>query len=102
MTFKSTDTTARLWSISSGKCVHVFANHGNRVMSIACSPDGQKLALASQDEIIRLWDMKTKECLWVVDERIYTQANITGAVGLTVGQRTALRLLGAVDRGMES
>ncbi|NEP18365.1 MAG: hypothetical protein F6J97_15915, partial [Leptolyngbya sp. SIO4C1] len=49
------------------------------------------------DETIRFWDVKTGECLRVIDERVCAGMNITDAAGLTAGQRTALKLMGAID-----
>ncbi|MEO0984083.1 MAG: hypothetical protein AAFY20_00890 [Cyanobacteria bacterium J06639_14] len=37
----------------------------------------------------------------ICDDRVCAGMDITGAVGLTAGQRTALKLMGAVDRGVD-
>ena len=61
------------------------------------SPDGQTLASGSYDETIRIWDVETGECLRVIDERVCGGMNITNVEGLTEGQRSALKLMGAVE-----
>ncbi|MDJ0705049.1 MAG: hypothetical protein QNJ46_17345 [Leptolyngbyaceae cyanobacterium MO_188.B28] len=44
---------------------------------------------------------QTGECLRVIDERVCEGMDITGVVGLTAGQRTALKLMGAVEGRMK-
>jgi hypothetical protein len=44
-----------------------------------------------------LQEVETGECLAVIDERVCGSMNITNVQGLTEGQRTALKLMGAVD-----
>ena len=98
----SDDQTAKIWSIDSGDCIHTFENYSDRVRTVAFSPDGEKLALGSEDETIRLWDMKTGTVLHTIDERVCAGMNITDVVGLTVGQQTALKLMGAIDQNDEA
>src|SRR6187200_1550308 len=38
-----------------------FEGHTNFVRSLAYSPDGKTLASGSEDETIKLWDVKTKK-----------------------------------------
>ena len=61
------------------------------------SPDGAQLASGSADNTIRIWDTKTGECLRVTDDRVCAGLNITGTTGLSPEQRTALKLMGAID-----
>ncbi|MEO0431304.1 MAG: hypothetical protein AAF151_06375, partial [Cyanobacteria bacterium J06656_5] len=82
-----------------GDCLATLNGHENLVWSVAFSPDGQTLASGSSDNTIRIWDVATGDCLQVIDERVCGGMDITGVQGLSAGQRTALKLMGAVDDG---
>ena len=93
----SDDGTVRLWSIERMECTYVLEKHSNWVRAVTFSPDGETLATGSDDETIRLWNVRTGECLWMIDERVCAGMNISDTIGLTDGQRTALKLMGAVE-----
>ncbi|MEW5958460.1 MAG: hypothetical protein AB1801_12085 [Chloroflexota bacterium] len=60
-------------------------------------PNGEILA-SSADETIKLWDVRTGECLQTLRaDGPYVRMNISGATGLTETQRAALKALGAVE-----
>jgi WD40 repeat protein len=74
--------------------------HTSWVRSVAWSPDGRILASGSQDETIKLWDVKTGECLKTLrSDRLYEGMNITGVTGLTAATKATLKALGAVEFG---
>ncbi len=88
----------QLWDVSSGECLKAFQGSTNGVWSVVFSPDGQILASAGQDEMIKLWDVATGECLNTLrSERPYEGMNITGVTGLTDAQKATLKALGAVE-----
>ena len=93
----SYDNTVKLWDAQRGECTRTLAGHENWVGSVAYSPDGQQLASGSDDSTMRVWDVETGSCISVIDDRVCAGLNITGAIGLTAGQRTALKLMGAVE-----
>ena len=97
----SSDKTVKLWDPESGSCVRTLEGHENWVLSVAYRSDGKQLASASSDNTVKLWDVDTGECVRTLDDRVYAGLDITGVTGLTPGRRTALKLMGAVDRGEE-
>ncbi|HMN31442.1 MAG TPA: hypothetical protein PKE45_25055, partial [Caldilineaceae bacterium] len=89
----------RLWDSHTGQCLHMLQGHVNEVRSVCFSPDGRLLASGSYDETIKLWDVQTGECLRTLrSDRPYERMNISGATGLTEGQRATLKVLGAIER----
>jgi WD40 repeat protein len=58
------------------------------------------LASGCADETLRLWDVKTGECLkTLLPPKLYQDMNITGVTGLTEAQKAVLKALGAVENG---
>src|SRR5512138_3322713 len=45
----SNDWTARLWDVSTGRLVRMFAGHTGGVTSVGFSPDGMEVLTASMD-----------------------------------------------------
>ncbi|MEO1211603.1 MAG: hypothetical protein AAFX78_19025, partial [Cyanobacteria bacterium J06638_20] len=93
----SEDQTVRLWSVATHQELTTLKGHEDWVRSVAFSGDGQTLASASYDKTVRLWSVATGHCIAVLDHRLCAGLDITGALGLTDAQRTALKLLGAIE-----
>jgi WD40 repeat protein len=45
----SSDKTAILWDAETGKAIHTFQGHADRVQDVALSPDGKQAVTASED-----------------------------------------------------
>ncbi len=63
----STDTTARLWDVASGRELRAFWGHTGNVRSVAFSPDGNQVLTASEDGTLRFWNTDTGTATRVID-----------------------------------
>lgn len=57
----SYDTTARIWSISEGRCLRTLQGHFSQIYAVAF--DGRRIATGSLDTSVRVWDPRTGLCL---------------------------------------
>ena len=53
----SDDSTIRIWSMDSGKCIYKFTGHKSDANSIDFSSCGRYLVSCSDDTTIKLWDL---------------------------------------------
>ncbi|NJO42029.1 MAG: hypothetical protein HC865_15720 [Cyanobacteria bacterium RU_5_0] len=97
----SNDQTIKLWDAATGQLLQTLQGHTNWVFSIAFKPSvgaNQILASGSENETIKLWNITTGECLKTLrGDRLYEKIDITGVTGITEAQRTALKVLGALE-----
>ncbi|KAK7367584.1 hypothetical protein VNO80_09599 [Phaseolus coccineus] len=54
----SFDSTVKLWDVELGKLVYSLNGHGDRVYSVAFSPNGEYLASGSPDKSMLIWSLK--------------------------------------------
>ena len=72
----SDDETLKLWRVKDGCCLRTFATEQDasvsvgaddvqkrQIRAVAFSPDGTLLASGGLEPVIRLWDVKTGECI---------------------------------------
>jgi WD40 repeat protein len=52
----SHDTTVQVWDAADGSHVYTYRRHSVAVWSVACSPDGKRIASGSNDTTVQVWD----------------------------------------------
>jgi WD40 repeat protein len=57
-----TDNALRLWDLGTGREVHRFEGHGQRVNAVAYCSDGLQIVSCSADKTVRLWNTATGRC----------------------------------------
>ena len=64
----SQDSTAKLWSIASGRCTMTFDGHADSVVSAVFSADGGTVLTGSWDDTARLWCIQSGGCVMIFDD----------------------------------
>ena len=59
------DRTIKLWNLETAEKQqpHILRGHAGSIWCVAISPDGRKIASASGDYTVKIWDLKTGQML---------------------------------------
>lgn len=73
----SDDETIKLWDVETGACIRTLEHSNNldqtadgnrgQIRAVTFSPDGRCLASGGLDNIIRIWDVQSGDCIQTVD-----------------------------------
>src|SRR5262245_41106197 len=92
----SSDKTARLWDVQTGKLMATLECHTKGIATLAISPDGKTLATGSGDRTTRLWDIMTRKLKHTLEghEHWITALAFSpdGRYLASAGEREAVRL----------
>lgn len=94
----SLDQTVRLWNLDTDICVKTLPVFTYSIRSTIAIFD-RTLANGNQDGTIQLWNLDSGDCLQVFNpDRLYQGTNISGSTGVNAAQRSALKILGAIEQ----
>lgn len=81
----SDDTSVRVWSLESKKCVAVLEKHFASVTSLSLSEDGNTLLSAGRDQVVNVWDLHTHsfQMTILVNEMVETVSVIRAATSIS-------------------
>ncbi len=82
----STDCTARIWEVKTGRCIQVLQGHGDWINAISFHPSAAILATGSADCTVKLWDCITGQCLHTLSQH---SAKVLGVAFSPDGQHLA-------------
>ncbi|XP_063727154.1 uncharacterized protein LOC134854728 [Symsagittifera roscoffensis] len=60
----SIDTSARLWQVSTGQCLHAFRESKGLVQGVAIDPLGKFIATFADDKSVRMYHATNKRCAY--------------------------------------
>jgi WD40 repeat protein len=96
----SNDHTLNLWKPEgASNKLRTFTRHAGQVWSVAFSSDVLLLASSDDDGTLMIWDIQTEALLQALrSDRAYERMNIWDVRGLTEAQKSALKVLGALEK----
>jgi WD40 repeat protein len=65
----SEEQNVKFWSTETWDCLGTLQGYDNGILSLALSPDGQTLAVGTQDQAVYFWDLNTRTCTKVLRDR---------------------------------
>ena len=88
--YHDADFVIKVWDITIGKNIHDFRGHRAKINSLVWNDQGHKLASGSKDATVRIWNLVTGECSYVLSfsgiggvQHVFWNKNTVGSL-LTV------------------
>ena len=77
------DALSRIWDLRSGRSILALKGHVKQILSLDFSPDGYTVATGSEDNSIKIWDLRKGECTHTIPahKNIVTQCKFWKADG---------------------
>jgi WD40 repeat protein len=72
----------RVWDVSNGREAFTIHGHKGRVLSVAFSPDGRRLASTSMDKKVMVWDVSAGLVKGALDEPLFTCTHEEPVIGV--------------------
>ena len=69
---------ARVFDVGSYKCLATFVGHEREISKGTFNPSGKRVATASSDKTVRIWDINSGKCLQVRFFIAYCHYNVGG------------------------
>jgi len=85
----------KIWNAETGRELQTFNRYSHPIMSVAFSPDGQRIVTASMDGLIKIWDIG-------IDRELVTLSGHSGIIVFSVAFSPDGRLLasGSFDKSI--
>merc|ERR1712118_623877 len=90
----SFDSTAKIWEVNSGRCIHTLAGHQGEISSTQFDFIGDYCITGSIDRTCKLWDVHSGSCMETLrgtPTRCWTCRLIRPETALSPLRRTAQR-----------
>ena len=76
----SSDSTVRVWSFTSGKCLHVFQGHEqDAIVHSVAVHRSDKIFSGASDKQIKVWSLRSRECVHTMETRNLVCRLVTAA-----------------------
>ena len=66
----------RIWDVSTNRTILTLTGHSATINSVAFSPDGTRVASASDDRTIRIYDLDTERLIRIAQSRLTRQSHV--------------------------
>jgi WD40 repeat protein len=93
----------KVWDLETGRALRTLDGPGARVLGLAISPDGRRIAVAARDGSFRVWDLEVGQLTSAFRDGLSEGAHLTRSRGRTVaiGSHCRFAISAAQDAGSD-